>query len=125
MLLSKFEIPFFTQCCSLSQLKTFPGCYETDWDYVGGDLSHQASIPSAEECQKRCGQLTECYYFTWLKEGEACYLKRKEGWTKKSAEAGQTLISGPKKCKMLTTQGTLGIYTHLCVFVDFHQVRNV
>ena len=66
--------------------------------YRGDSLPSRNSVHSAEECQKMCSESNFCYYFTWIKNMNVCFLKGMQGWVKQNSSGELFSISGPKQC---------------------------
>ena len=74
-------------------------CFEYGIDLHRGDsLPSRNSVHSAKECQKMCNDSNFCYYFTWLQNMNACFLKGMHGWEKRNSSGARVSISGPKRC---------------------------
>ncbi|PFH35770.1 PAN domain-containing protein [Besnoitia besnoiti] len=76
-------------------------CYESGVDYYGYDIEKletgEVTTPSA--CQALCKGRTGCYYWTWVKTTQSCYLKNPyalQGWLRNSSTMDK--ISGAKDC---------------------------
>ena len=46
----------------------FKGCFEENIDYIGGDITGQSRVETAEECQSLCQNHPNCLHWTWVKE---------------------------------------------------------
>lgn len=75
-----------------------PYCFEHGVEYESGGLRSISKIPTALECMKSCAIDVDCFYFTWRKNDQYCFLKEKEGWTRDFGYHYYTYISGPDRC---------------------------
>lgn len=71
-------------------------CYQTHVNYRGGDIDNRPlrDVVSVEECQKKCQEHPQCFFFTFKSDGK-CWLKGGSG-ERRDVDAAWT--SGPKWC---------------------------
>ena len=75
-----------------------PYCFEHGVEYEGGTFKSLLKIPTALKCMESCANNVDCFYFTWQKNYQYCYLQRKDGWKRDFGNHYYTYISGPDRC---------------------------
>lgn len=75
-------------------------CYEQS-DYVGNNVDEieTGEVTSPAACQNLCRNNDECYYWTWLRDSNHCYLKDANAISGRSNDVTSLgRYSGPKYC---------------------------